>query len=153
MRESVVELVMETTFAVPTALSEIVVAVPEKDYKVKEQNGALMRVSPEELTTAFVWAVARDIARGETDDVLQKWRDIMLTTTCKFVLLPTCMVRYRAALRLREKISNTPMDHYWAALKQREKIPHRDVEWDVSINASGDIEWGESECIGFGSKF
>ena len=60
-----------------------------------------MRVSPEELTTAFVLAVARDITRGETDQVLQKWRDIMLTTTCKFVFLPT------------------PMDRYWAALERR----------------------------------
>ena len=77
---SAVELVKETTFATPTALSEIMVAAPDKDYKAKERKGELMRVSPEELTTAFVWAVARDIARGETDDVLQKWRGIMLTT-------------------------------------------------------------------------
>ena len=80
------------------------VAVPDKDYKVKEHKGALKRVSPEELSTAFVLAVARDITRGEADEVLQKWKDIMLTTTCKFVLL------------------NTPMDRYWAALKEREKI-------------------------------
>ena len=37
MRESVVELVKETTFAVPTALSEIVVAVPENS--TRSQNG------------------------------------------------------------------------------------------------------------------
>ena len=32
-----------TAFAVPRALPEIVVAVPDKDYKVKEHKGARMR--------------------------------------------------------------------------------------------------------------
>ena len=72
---------------------EVIVAVPDKDYQVQEHKGALIPVSPEELTTAFVRAVARDITRGETDKVLQKWRVIMLTTTCKLVLLPTPMGR------------------------------------------------------------
>ena len=78
IRESAVELVMETSFKVPTAL-DVIVAVPDK--------GALMRVSPEELTTAFVLAVARDIAKGEANTAVQQWKDFMLSTACKLVLL------------------------------------------------------------------
>ena len=107
IRESAVELVKETTFKVPTALSKIIAVVPDKDYKVKEDKGALMRVSPEELTTAFVLAVARDIAKGEADDVLQQWKYSMLSTTCKFVLPFIPMGRYWAALKERENISAT----------------------------------------------
>ena len=103
IRESAVELVMETDFKVPRAL-DVIVAVPDKEYRVKEHKGTLMRVSPEELTTAFIRAVARDIIAKQPDAVLQKWRNFMLSTTCTFVLL------------------SAPMDRYWYALSKRVEI-------------------------------
>ena len=99
-----------------------------------------MRVSPEELPTVFVLAVSRDITRGEADEVLQKWRDIMLTTTCKFVLRNTPMDRYWAALEEREKMRAA----YWAALRElRKKRPHR---WEALLDPLGvKVQKGEAK--------
>ena len=74
IRMSAVESFAEQTLEDPVALDLITVAVPDATYKVKEHRGALMRVSPQELSTAFVLAVARGITRGEAAEVLQKWK-------------------------------------------------------------------------------
>ena len=103
--------VCENTFKEPTALEHFHVAVPSKDYAVKEHKGGLMRVSPEEIAAAFLFAIARDIQRHETEEVLQKWYRHLRSLTCTFVHLPCQMGRYWYALERREDV-----DHEYTAV-------------------------------------
>ena len=66
-----------------------------------------MRVSPEEITGAYLIAVARDIEKNEPDELLQQWERHILSTTCKFVVLPGQMDRYWYALRRREDVDHS----------------------------------------------
>jgi len=104
IRMAAVHEVMEKTFLEPTPMESLSIGIPSTDYKVKSHKGALMRVSPEEMTSAFIMAVARDIKNGAPKDVLLKWRSAILSTPCKFVILPMPMDRYWHALRIREDI-------------------------------------------------
>ena len=106
-RMSAVEQLATTVFAKPTLLEQLHVAVPSVEYKVVEHKGSLMRVSPEEITGAYFIAVARDIGRSEPSEILQEWEKCILSTTCKFVLLPGQMDRYWYALARREDIDHT----------------------------------------------
>ena len=65
-----------------------------------------MRVSPEGLTTAFVMAVAMDIKRSEPMETLRQWKRMMLSTPCRFAMLPSSMQRYWYALAMREDITH-----------------------------------------------
>ena len=102
IRMAAVKEVTETTFLEPTPVESLSIGIPSHDYGVKSHKGALMRVSPEEMTSALIMAVARDITNQAPSDVLVKWRNMMLSTRCKFVVLPTPMDRYWHALRVRE---------------------------------------------------
>ena len=106
-RKSAVDQVASTVFAKPTLLEQLHVAVPSVEYKVAEHKGSFMRVSPEEITAAYFFAVARDIGRHEPSEILQEWEKCILSTTCKFVLLPGQMDRYWYALARREDIDHT----------------------------------------------
>ena len=107
IRMAAVQEVTEKTFLEPTPMESLSIGIPSHDYKVKSHKGALMRVSPEEMTSAFIMAVARDITNGAPKDVLLKWRSTILSTPCKFVILAT------------------PMDRYWHALRVREDVVHQ----------------------------
>ena len=99
--------VTEKTFMEPTHMESLTIGVPSHDYKVKSHRGALMRVSPEEMTSAFILAVARDVTNGAPEDTLLQWRNTILSTPCKFVVLAA------------------PMDRYWHALRVREDVVHQ----------------------------
>ena len=105
-RKSAVDQVASTVFAKPTVLEQLHVAVPDVEYKVVDHKGALMQVSPEEITGAYFLAVARDIGRCEPAEIVREWGKCALSTTCKFVMLPG------------------HMDCYWYALARREEIDH-----------------------------
>jgi hypothetical protein len=66
-----------------------------------------LRVSPEEATGAIVLAIARDIPNSEADEVLQGWKQIALSTTCAFKVMPSASDRYWYALSQREHVSMT----------------------------------------------
>ena len=69
-------------------LDTIVIAIPDPSYKPLEHRGDLRRVPPpEEIAAAYLFAIKRDIGNHESDEVLLQWRDHMLSTTCKLVLL------------------------------------------------------------------
>ncbi len=106
VRLGAVKQLVQTIFAKPAPLETIHVAVLSPAYKPLEHKGALKRVSPEEITAAFIMAVARDIDKNEAVEVLSEWKTFMLSTTCKFVFLPN------------------QMDRYWYALDQREQMDH-----------------------------
>ena len=72
-----------------------------------EHRGGLLRVSPEEITSAVTLAIARDIANHEADTVLAEWKRVVRSTTCTFKLLATSSDRYWYALQQRENTSTT----------------------------------------------
>ena len=107
LRVSAIELMAKTIFGRPTPLGTIHVAVPDHEYNPLERKGALLRVSPEEVTGAIVLAIARDIRNSESDEVLQAWKQIALSTTCVFKVMPSASDRYWYALNQREHVSMT----------------------------------------------
>ena len=82
IRMAAVQEVTENTFLEPTPMENLSIGIPSHDYKVKSHKGALMRVSPEEMTSAFIMAVARDITNGAPNAVLLKWGHTILSTPC-----------------------------------------------------------------------
>eukprot|EP00969_Alexandrium_andersonii_P086462 3811404-Alexandrium_andersonii.AAC.1 len=76
----------DTVFARPTALQQVHVAVPlDNAFEPHQHKGALKQVSPDEVTAAFVLAIARDIENEEPADVLGAWKHKMRSTTCRFI--------------------------------------------------------------------
>ena len=63
-----------------------------------------MSVSPEEVIGAIAMAIARDIRNSESDEVLQAWKQIALSTTCVFKAMPSASDRYWYALNQRERV-------------------------------------------------
>ena len=110
LRVSAIEQMTKTMFKEPAPINEVHIAVTGPDFNPLMHKGALLRVSPEEITSAFVLAIARDIKNSEVDVVLRTWRKFALSATGKFVVLKTAT------------------DRYWYALQQR--------EWFSTINAA-----------------
>jgi len=98
---------VRSMFRTPTPVGTIHVAVPGVEFDPLEHKGALLRVSPEEITGALVLAIARDIQNSEPAEVLQSWKQVVLSTTCVFKVLPTATDRYWYALQQRELIVAT----------------------------------------------
>ena len=106
VRMSAVEQVRNNVFRIPCALESFHVAVPSCGFAVNQHKGGLMRVSPEEIAAAFLLAIARDITRKGTKEVLNRWYKFVRSTTCNFVLLPS------------------EMDRHWYSLERRENCEH-----------------------------
>jgi hypothetical protein len=105
LRASAIEHMSNTTFKIPCALDGIHIAVSCPDFDPREHKGALLRVSPEEMTGAVVLAIARDIRNQESEEVLLDWRRSVLSATATFKVLPSASERYWYALQQRERIS------------------------------------------------
>ena len=84
----------DKVFQEPKGIEQITIAVTNGEFDVLAQKGSLLRVSPEEITSAFILAIARDIAREGPDEVVQKWKHHMLCTNCRFVQLEDQWKRY-----------------------------------------------------------
>jgi hypothetical protein len=79
------------------------IAVDDSDYKVTEHRGSLQRVSPEEIGHAVLFSVAEAIAAPETtDDVLRRWRKLMLTMPFVFSICAPGDDRFWLCQNLRE---------------------------------------------------
>ncbi len=107
IRMAAVRQIRDVVFQTPKPIEQIHVAVPSPNFDVTHHKGALNRVSPEEITSAFILAVARDIVNKEPDDVIKKWKQHMRSTTCRFVVLPNQWKRYWYALARREEVDHT----------------------------------------------
>jgi len=105
LRVTAIEQMTKTMFKEPVAINEIHIAVPGPEFNPLMHKGALLRVSPEEITSAFALAIARDIANNECESVLRTWRKFALSATGKFVVLRTATERYWYALQQREWFS------------------------------------------------
>ena len=78
IRTGTLHRLRDTVFQEPKGIEHITIAVTSVDFDVLAQTGSLLRVSPEEITSAFILAIARDIKRKDPDEVLQKWKHHML---------------------------------------------------------------------------
>jgi len=102
VRISTIEQMANTMLKQPSVISDVHIAVTNPDFIPLMHKGALLRVSPEEITGAVVLAIARDISNNECDEVLHAWRRHVLSTTGRFQVLPTSSDRYWYALQQRE---------------------------------------------------
>jgi hypothetical protein len=93
LRISAIEQMSNTTFKTPCPINDVHIAVPGPDFDPLTHKGALLRVSPEEVTGAIVLAIARDITNNEDDSVLRQWKRTVLSTTGTFKILPTASQR------------------------------------------------------------
>ena len=118
VRMSGIQQMASTTFKFPTKLPPVHIAIQSVDSNVLVQKGSLLRVSPEELTSAAVFAIARDIKNNESDEVRLSWKSVVLDTTAVFHLLPTSSDRYWYALQQRETISTIHKAAYRTALQR-----------------------------------
>ena len=108
IRAGAVGQVVKQVFEKPKGVPQVEIAMPERDFKPLNHKGALKWVSPEEITSAFLMAVARDIKNSESNEILQEWKNYMLSTTARFMFLPRQMDRYWYAFDQREQL----MDHH-----------------------------------------
>jgi hypothetical protein len=105
LRQQAIQHLADTVFCKPASPGVIHIAVSGPDFRVLDHRGALLRVSPEELTAAVTLAIARDIKTCEPTETLEAWRQIVLSTTCTFKVLPSATARYWYALQQRELVS------------------------------------------------
>ena len=82
--------------------SDIVVAV-DSDSTI--EFGKLDRLSPDELEHAFIFAIARQIDAGATNEELLAWRRVSLTVTISFEQIENETERLWRAVRLREQLT------------------------------------------------
>ena len=138
LRCSAIESMSATRFAKPCIMDVLHVAVPDKDYNPLEHKGALLRVSPEEITAAVLLAIARDIEDGVPDAVLKAWRNTVLSTTCTFKVLPDSTARYWYALQQRENISMTHVAVNRSVFQRMHEI-HRMIKGMRQLRAASEI--------------
>jgi hypothetical protein len=79
--------------------------VDDVSFNPLMHKGALLRASPEEVTGAIVFAIARGIEDNEDISVLQAWKRSVLSTTGMFKLLPTATAKCWYALQELERIA------------------------------------------------
>ncbi len=108
VRMNAVKQLANSLCSKPRPIDCVTIALPAADYKPEKHRGGLRRVSPEEITAAYIIAIKRDIDNNESDQALTQWRTHMLSTSFRFVLLPTQQSRYWFALDQREQ-----MDHQY----------------------------------------
>ena len=105
LRISAIEQMSSTMFKQPTVITEVHIATSGPDFNPLTHKGALLRVSPEEITGAVVLAISRDITNNECDAVIRAWRKHVLSVSGRFQVLPSATDRYWYALQQREWFS------------------------------------------------
>ena len=118
VRLSAIMNMSETLYKQPCALQDLVIAVESNEVNPLTQKGSLLRVSPEEMTSAFLFAIARDIQNSESNEVLLGWKRSILDTTGTFKLVPTSKDRYWLSLQLRENFTNKHKTVYRTAYQR-----------------------------------
>ena len=99
------ERLRDTAFKTPCPVPMVHVGVPsDTGYQPHMHKGALKQVPPEEITAAYILAIARDIDNQAEDYILSDWVRYFRTCTCVFIVL------------------DTNMEMYWYAVKQREAL-------------------------------
>ena len=95
----------DTAFKSPCPAPVVHVAVPrDPGYQPHMHKGALKQVTPEEITAAYILAIARDVEKQEGEDIMEEWAKYLRSSTCIFVVL------------------DSDMEMYWYAVEQREAL-------------------------------
>ena len=77
VRVAAVMKLRDTTFKSPRPAPMVHVAVPrDPGYQPHMHKGALKQVSPEEITAAYILAIARDVAKQEGEDIMEEWAKV-----------------------------------------------------------------------------
>ena len=71
-----------------------------------KEFGQLKAISPEEIIYGFLAAVARDIRKGEAEEVLQGWRSVALCTHMKFIVVQDTKDLLQRSISIREKVTS-----------------------------------------------
>ena len=70
-----------------------------------DNPGSLQRVSPEEPAHALLFSIQEAIQAGHGDDILKRWRALLLSSDMVFEVIAPGDARYWRALNLREEVS------------------------------------------------
>ena len=104
LRENAIDQLVRFYFETPAPMRQpIVVSVLDKETNPAEQKGSLAAISPEEVRLAMLFAIARDVAAGKTEEI-RTWRRVVLSVNTQFVLHGSSDDRYFAACQLRENL-------------------------------------------------
>ena len=57
-------------------------------------TGVLKQVSPEEITAAYIMAIANDAERQEGEDTTKVWVSYVRSAVCAFIVLDSDMDKY-----------------------------------------------------------
>ena len=108
VRMAAVLRLRDTAFKSPCPAPVVHVAVPrDPAYQPHMHKGALKQVSPEEITAAYLLAIARDVLKQEGDDIVEEWAKYLRSSTCIFVVLDSDMEMYWYAVEQREALEQT----------------------------------------------
>ena len=108
VRMAAVMRLRDTAFKSPCPAPVVHVAVPrDPTYQPHMHKGALKQVSPEEITAAYLLAIARDVLRQEGDDIMEEWAKYLRSSTCIFIVLDSDMEMYWHAVEQREALEQT----------------------------------------------
>lgn len=105
-----IDMLMQYYFKEPAPFPfDLVIAIPDRDFKPAEHKGALQSCTPEEVKIAYLRAIARDARQAGDGDVkplatMMAWRHSVLTCTCEFKILETEEALYFEAFNLRERL-------------------------------------------------
>ena len=138
LRCSSIETLSNSKFAEPCVLDAVHVAVLDKDFDPLVHKGSLQRVSPEEITAAIIFTIARDIRGDAPDSILKSWRVRVLSTTCTFILLADSTARYWYALQQRENFTVTHAAMNRSVFQRMHEI-HRLMKGMRESHTSSDI--------------
>ena len=81
----------------------MVVAVDDPAFDVTSALGSLQRVSPPEPCGAVLCSIQKAMELGASDDILRRWRDILLTTSFPLEVILPGDARFWRAQNLREQ--------------------------------------------------
>ena len=108
VRVAAVMRLRDTAFKSPSPAPPVHVAVPrDPGYQPHMHKGALKQVSAEEITAAYILAIARDVAKQEGEDIMEEWAKYLRSSTCNFVVLDSDMEMYWYAVEQREALEQT----------------------------------------------
>ena len=110
VRMAALERLRDTAFKSPCPAPQVHVAVPkEAEYEPDMHKGGLKQVSPEEITAAYIMAIARDIDNQVEGYILSDWLKYLRTCTCVFIVLDSDKEMYFYALKQREALQRSYM--------------------------------------------
>ena len=144
VRMGALERLRDTAFKSPCPAPQVHVAVPkEAEYQPDMHKGALKQVSPEEITAAYIMAIARDIENQVEDYVLSLWRKHLRTCTCVFIVLDSARQMYFYALKQREALQRSYMLARRSCYQRLHEIVRLLARMRLTLTS-----WKESEITG-----